>query len=162
MFRNAAVAAQQVVAATTASESTRAEAKCVAGLALAHMEPARDSRRMCDEGRSALQALKDAAAIAQANLLLAEILLASGTPREADNLIREALVGIDAAGNKEMGWRAWALAARASRQTGDPKRAAEAARNASSRLAELRSSWGTAIDRYLQRPDVRMLEKELK
>lgn len=160
MFREAAVAARQ--SETAASGATRAVAQCVAGLALARTGAGQEGRRMCEEGRAARQSLKDRAAMARVDLLLAEILVATGAPREAQDPIREALAAIDAAGDKEAGWRAWALAARAYRQGGDPGHAAEAARNASARLAELRSAWGAAIDRYLQRPDVRMLQKDLK
>ncbi len=162
MFRDAAAAARQGIAAAVAGGPARAEMRCIAGLALAHTGAGQDGRRMCEEGRSELRSVKDKAALARADMLLAEILVATGAPREAQDLIREHLDAIDAAGNKEAGWRAWALAARAYRQGGDSRHAAEAVRNASMRLAELRSAWGAAIDRYLLRPDVRLLQKDLK
>ena len=161
-FREAVVAAQQVIAATVANASTRAEAHCVAGLALARTGAGKQGKRLCEDGLSTLISLKNAAAIARSKLLIAEILVTNGEPREAQDPIREALQTIGAAHDKETEWRAWALGARAYRLAGDPGHAAEAARNASARLAELRSAWGAAIDQYLQRPDVRILQKDLK
>ena len=161
-FRDATGLARQLMVATSASPSTRAEAQCVAGLGLARTGAGQEGRRLCEQGRAALHGANDRPGLAEADLLMAEILLATGSAREAQDVIREAIGIIDAAGNMQTSWWAWALASRAHRLAGDQTQAAEAGRQASTRLAELRSAWGTAADRYLQRPDVRVVVKDLK
>jgi hypothetical protein len=88
--------------------------------------------------------------------------MAGGEPKAAEELIRQALETIDAAGRKEAGWRGWVLAALAHRRTGDAEHARVAIERGAARLAELRRLWtATDFDHYVQRPDISGLLKVL-
>src|ERR1019366_8494403 len=93
---------------------------CVAGLAKARAGSVPDGKRLCDEGISMASGLNDQAALADNRLALAEILVAGGPPKTAEEQARLALETLQPAGRNESVWRCWSILARAYRRDGGP------------------------------------------
>jgi tetratricopeptide (TPR) repeat protein len=162
LFPEAAALAQKVLYMESAAKPLQATAACVAGLAKARAGSVPDGKRLCDEGISMASGLNDQAALADNRLALAEILVAGGQPKPAEEQARRALETLQPAGRKESVWRCWSILARAWRRDGDPIHAGEAAASAAAGLAELRSLWGQAdFERYRQRRDIQGYLRDL-
>src|ERR1019366_8010372 len=127
LFPEAATLAQQVLRLDSAPKQIQAAAGCVAGLAKARAGLVRDGKRLCDEGISIASGLSDRGALLDNWLALAEILVADGQPKPAEEQARLALESLQQAGRKEAVWRCWSILARAYRRDGDMVHAGEAA-----------------------------------
>ena len=93
--------------------------------------------------------------ISKTQLALAEATLESNDAPGALTIALEAQAVFARLGQTDSEWRAWLVAARASRRAGDPTKATEYARRAADSLATLKQRWGTqAYEGYLNRPDV--------
>lgn len=101
--------------------------------------------------------------IASAQLALAEALLARG---DAVNALTSALQAQEAfarLGSRHSEWRAWLIAAQASRRQQDQKKVDEFAAHAAGLLTALESSLGAnEYHSYLSRPDVVQYRKQLE
>jgi len=161
-LREAVAQARRSYESTTTPAPNRAYSQCLAGLALARAGSAREGKQLCDEGLTALIALKEENSVADGRLAMAETLILAGEPQAAQEQIRLALQVIDAGGHRESGWRAWALAARACRWAGDRAQARDAAKKASAYLSDLQAAWKADFDRYIQRPDLQALQRDLQ
>jgi tetratricopeptide (TPR) repeat protein len=162
LFPEALALAQKVLRMGTATKQIQATAGCVAGLARARAGSVQDGKRLCDEGVSAASGLGDQAILSDTRLALAEILVAGGQPKAAEELARSVLDSLREAGRKESVWRCGAILARAYRRDGDPIHSQEAAGHAAAGLAELRSLWDAAdFERYRQRRDIQSYLKEV-
>lgn len=102
-YREAATKARQILDMPAANAPTRADAKCVVGLALARSGAARDGRLLCREAMADIAARGDKFALADARLDMSEILLAAGEPQAAQEQVRLALEVFEAAGHREAG-----------------------------------------------------------
>jgi hypothetical protein len=163
LFPEAAALAQRVLHMESATKQLQATVQCVAGLAKARAGSAHEGKRLCDDGISIASGLGDQVTLMDNRLALAEILVAGGQPKPAEEQARLALETLQPTGRKESVWRCWSILARAWRREGDPIHAGEAAASAAAALAELRSLWGAAdFERYRQRRDIQEYIKDLK
>ena len=161
LLPEAAALAQKVLRMESATRQIQAAAGCVAGLAKARAGLVRDGKRLCDEGISIASGLSDRGALLDNWLALAEILVADGQPKPAEEQARLALESLQQAGRKEAVWRCWSILARAYRRDGDMVHAREAAGHAAAGLLELRTLWGAQdFERYQQRRDIQGYLKE--
>ena len=163
LFPEAATLAQQVLRLDSAPKQIQAAAGCVAGLAKARAGLVRDGKRLCDEGISIASGLSDRGALLDNWLALAEILVADGQPKAAEEQAHLALESLEKAGRKESTWRCWSILARAYQRDGDAIHSKEAAGRAAAGLLELRTLWGAQdFERYRQRRDIQGYLKDSK
>ena len=100
--------------------------------------------------------------VANAQLALAEALLATGDAANALTSALEAQQTFARLGSRHSEWRAWLIAAQASRQQQDAAKVDEYAARASGLLTALEKTLGTGeYSSYLSRPDVQRYRKQL-
>lgn len=100
--------------------------------------------------------------ISNAQLALAEALLASGDVANASTLALQAQETFARRGSRHSEWRALFIAAQASRQQQDQKKVDEYAVHAAGLLTALERTWGASeFASYLSRPDVRRNRQQL-
>jgi hypothetical protein len=105
---------------------------------------------------------KDPWLISRTQLALSEVLLESGDAQGALTTARAVQSSFARAGQQASEWRAWLVAARASRQLGNEAEARESASRAARTLSDLEKKWGAEVyNSYLTRPDVQYLRKRL-
>ena len=98
----------------------------------------------------------------QAMLAQAEVALRSKNAELAAGLAQQAQQRFASSTQLESEWRAWLIAAQASRQLGDQTKAAEQVSQAKSVWTKLEQQWGSeAFKAYLNRPDIQIYLKEL-
>jgi len=100
--------------------------------------------------------------ISSAQLALAEALLAKGDGANALTYALQAQQTLARLGSRDSEWRAWLVAAQASRRQQDQKKVDEFAARAAGLLTALESSFGAnEYQSYLSRPDVVQSRKQL-
>ena len=100
--------------------------------------------------------------ISNSQLALAEVLLASGDAANALTSALQAQQAFARLGSRHSEWRAWLIAAQASRQQQDETRVDEYATRAAGLLTALEKALGTSeYSSYLSRPDVQRYRKQL-
>ena len=100
--------------------------------------------------------------VANAQLALAEALLASGDAANASTLALRAQETFARSGSRHSEWRAWLIAAQVSKLQRDQKKVDEYAARAAGLLAALEGTWGASdFASYLSRPDVRRNRNQL-
>jgi tetratricopeptide (TPR) repeat protein/predicted Ser/Thr protein kinase len=116
----------------------------------------------CEEALAAAKGVNDPALVSAAQLALAEALLRAGdAPRAASNAL-QAQEAFARAGRSESEWRAWLVAAGASRRAGDDEAALRYAERAAAALAALAEKWGAEVfASYQSRPDVQAWRRQL-
>ncbi|MBA3241634.1 MAG: tetratricopeptide repeat protein [Acidobacteria bacterium] len=138
------------------------EAKSVTGLAAALSGTGGRGKALCEEAAQKAEEGKNSSMIANAQLALAEVLLAEGNARGARAAALRARDLIARAGQVESEWRALALAGVASRRAGDAEGARAQLSGAAELLGRLEDVWGAGtMPAYFARPDVQPLRKEL-
>ncbi|HYY55738.1 MAG TPA: tetratricopeptide repeat protein, partial [Pyrinomonadaceae bacterium] len=138
------------------------QAKYTRGLSQAFSGATGEARRSCEEAVEMAKNAGDAALLSRALLALAEALLEDGDSQGALARALEAQERLARAGQLESEWRAWLLAARASRNKGDNLAARNQLERAANILSQLEQKWGQAVfSIYLTRPDIRSLHKQL-
>src|SRR5262249_43726806 len=101
--------------------------------------------------------------VASAQLALSEGLLASGDAANALAMALTAQQAFARLGSRHSEWRAWLIAAQASRRQSDTTKVEEYATHGAGLLKALEKTWGTdEYNSYLSRPDVRRDRKELE
>ena len=131
-------------------------ARCLAGLALARSGQVAAGRRLCETAVAALLSKGTRFAVADARLALAEIALAQGDTSAAEQALAPVIEWTDQVKDREAGWRAWALRARALQRQGKREEATAADQKAAQLRSEL--GWDEANFRaYLARPDIKLL-----
>jgi len=98
-----------------------------------------------------------------AKLALAEAYLSS----DKNKLVLEEILEVKnyfiSAGQKETGWRAWLVLAKAYQQKGDSQSAKESVAMALETLAELEKDWGAeSFKSYFNRPDIKIYSEQAK
>ncbi len=138
------------------------EAKSVLCLAAARSGSAAQGKADCEEAVRKARGTGDPWYVSNAELSLAEALLAAGdagAAREAAERVREAA---ERAGRTETLWRALAIAGTAGQRLGATEDARAELSRASELLTQLGREWGEeALSVYLTRPDLKPLRKEL-
>jgi serine/threonine protein kinase/lipopolysaccharide biosynthesis regulator YciM len=100
--------------------------------------------------------------ISSAQLALAEVLLAKGDAANALTYALQAQQTLARLGSRDSEWRAWLVAAQASRRQQDQKKVDECAARAAGLLTALESSFGAnEYQSYLSRPDVVQIRKQV-
>jgi serine/threonine protein kinase len=104
---------------------------------------------------------KDLRKINLAKLASAEAHLNAGNYREALEAALQAKDYFVNAGHLESGWRAWLIAAQASRQLNEQEKTVEYAAKALETLSNLQSNWGQEqFQIYLAKPDINLYFKQ--
>jgi serine/threonine protein kinase len=153
---------QQAFELVDAQNETGIEAKRVLGLALARSGSVREGRRACEEALELAQKSKNPWLISRAQLALAETMLLTNDPQGALASALEAAGSFERSGQQASAWRAWLVAARASRRLNDEVKARDYESRAAHTLSSLEQKWGAEVySRYLTRADVQYLRKQL-
>jgi len=151
-----------MTSATAQNKNTLAVAKALLGLAKALSGSPSSGKRLCEEAVESAVQTGDARLVSDVRLIAAEVLLESGdaaAARDAALLAQESFVKLH---KHESEWRAWLIAARASRRLGDNGTAAEQLANTDKLLAALRDQWGTEeYENYTSRADIAVYRRQL-
>ena len=139
-----------------------ASARRALGVARIRSGSMRLGRLLCEEAAEQAKRLCDPRLISETLLALAEAMLDSGdAPRGLENAVR-AQEQVAQFGQQDSEWRAWLIAAQASRLAEDRSEASQFASNAASKLSTIEQLWGTAAyTSYLTRPDVKQFRKQI-
>lgn len=131
------------------------------GLAEFHSGTSRAGLEKCQKAFDAATSAGAPRLISNAQLALAEALLASGDAANALTAALQAQQTFARLGSRHSEWRAWLIAAQASRQQQDTK-VDEYATRAAGLLTALEKALGpTEYSSYLSRPDVQRYRKQL-
>jgi serine/threonine protein kinase/Flp pilus assembly protein TadD len=163
-FQDASVKSREVLElAENEYEGIPVQAKATLGLALAFSGNPREGKQACEEAvGTATTRAGDAGLLSRVKLALAEVLLESKDASGALTNALEAQARFKSGGQLESEWRAWIVAARASRLKRDERSASEQFARANEVLSELRQKWGEeASSAYLARPDIQFSHKQL-
>ncbi|MDT4896017.1 MAG: eukaryotic-like serine/threonine-protein kinase [Acidobacteriota bacterium] len=138
------------------------EAKRIVGLSLAFNGQAHEGQRWCEEAVEMATHSKNPWMISKTQLALSEVMLQGNNPQGALATVLQAQSSFARTGQQASEWRAWLVAARASRLLNDQEKAREYAARATELLSGLQQKWGTEVyNSYLTRPDVQYLRKQL-
>lgn len=163
LFPEAKAKAEKVLALTgTQFPAMTIGAKSVLGLAQAYGGAAASGKQTVADAVEVAKRLNDPGQLAEAQFALAEALLLGRDSQTALTNALEAQKIFTRCGRQGSEWRAWLIAALASRSAGDGAKAREYALQASESLSKLEQRLGTAnFTSYLSRPDVQRLRKQL-
>ena len=151
-LRQASASANEVIKAGGPTSDASIQANYILGLA-----GARDGQKLCSESIEAASNAGDFGLHSRALLGCAEVALKGGDPKTALTLATQAQERFARGTQLESEWRAWAIAARASRDLGDNNTAQEQLRSAEATRARLEQQWGAEIFRkYAARPDIQV------
>lgn len=141
---------------------TASEAKRVIGLSQAFNGAKREAVASCQEAFEIAARSNDPWQVSRMQLALAEALLEEGEAQAALEKALQAQESFARYGQQESEWRAWLVAARASRSLSDENRTREYATRASGLLSNLEQKWGSDVyHSYLKRPDMQYANKQL-
>lgn len=162
-FPEAKVRSRQALdLAGTSLKLAAVEANYTLGLAQALSGAAREGRSKCEQAVEIATQSKDPAVLSEALLALAEARLLSGDAAGALTTALSSQEILGRLGKQDSEWIALAIAARASRSTGDTTKAQDFARRATDLLSGLPAKWGAEnYNAYLSRPDVQFVRKQL-
>jgi len=138
------------------------EAKLLSSLAQAYSGGAATAKKMMIDTVTQTRSLNAPAKLARAQLVLAETALQAGDAEAALANSQQAQEVFARGTQSESEWRAWIIAAAASKKSGDPIKAKTYATKASEIMATLQSRWGTvSYEAYSRRPDIQRLRQQL-
>jgi tetratricopeptide (TPR) repeat protein len=118
-------------------------------------------RALCEDAARLAEVGKEPTTVAHAQYTLALALLEEGDAVGARDAALRAQQIFTGQGRADSEWRAFAVAAKASRLAGDQNAARDYMTQASNTLARFQSSLGAEATTYLSRPDVQWLRGEL-
>jgi hypothetical protein len=162
-FPEARLKSQQAIElAGTQHQGIAIEAKYTLCLAQALSGDARSGVKSCEESVEMAKGAGDAGLLSRAMLALAESSLEAGDAQASLTNALQVQQSFNRAGQLESEWRAWMIAARASRLKRDERAASEQMAEAVNVLSQLRQKWGDeAFNGYLSRPDIQFSRKQL-
>lgn len=141
---------------------TLVQANYSMGLAQARSGASRDGRRLCETAFAAANRTGDPELISVATLALSEAMLETGELSQALETaldLKDKLVNL---GKQSSEWRAWLIAARASKLLGNVAASREYASRAAERLSSMKQRWtAEAYAGYLARPDIQRFHNQL-
>lgn len=138
------------------------QAKSTLGLALSFSNSTSEGKKICEEAVEMAKRAGDAALISRAKLALSEVELAGNDAEGALTNALEAQSRFQRAGQLESEWRAWVVAARASRLKHDERGASEQLGHAADVLSQFHQRLGDAFfSAYLARTDIQISHKQL-
>jgi serine/threonine protein kinase/tetratricopeptide (TPR) repeat protein len=136
--------------------------KYLLGLGRASSGARAEGQRLCEEAVAMANKANDPWYVSESLLALADVVLQNGN---AQNALTDALRAqeiFDRDGRWESEWRAWLIAAQATRRLGDATRSREYASRGADTISKLEQKWGNeSFKGYLKRPDVQRSRKEL-
>lgn len=139
------------------------DAKRVLGLAQVFSGAKGEGKLTCEEAVNLAAHANDPWLLSKARLALAEALFENGDARGAMTSALQAQESFAGSGQQASEWRAWLIAARASRRAGDEAKAGEYAAHAADALQNLQRKWGAeSYNSYLTRTDVQLYQKQLR
>jgi tetratricopeptide (TPR) repeat protein/predicted Ser/Thr protein kinase len=157
-FADAKLRSRRVLSTSPAPEDVTIDAEYTLGLAEAFSGAGADGERLCKEAVDAAGKIGDVALLSRAQLALAEVQLIGGNARSALATATEPQKRLALTGQQESQWRAWAIAARASRALHDETSARQQLTQATALLSRLEQSWRAEdFSHYTERPDIRVL-----
>ena len=122
-----------------------------------------EGKLLCREALEMAGRLGDPALVSSAQLALAQTEFELGEFSEALTAALTAQETFARLGQQESEWRAWALAGRAARKSGDEAKAREYVAHIPELLSSLQRKWGAeSYNSYLTRPDVQLLRRLLQ
>jgi len=132
------------------------QAKCTLGLARAISGSAQEGKALCEGAVGSARKMVSPRLLSTSLLALAEVMLiANDTSGALDNAVT-AQESFQRYGQQDSEWRAWLIAARASKLSGNDS-ALKYANKAASLLSSFSQNWSEDTQRlYLSRPDVRI------
>jgi serine/threonine protein kinase/Tfp pilus assembly protein PilF len=149
--------------AGTQYKVTAIQARYVLGLAQSRSGAARAGRQLCEAAVKMAAQTGDAQLVSVALLAHAEVMLGDGDMRGALRTALQAQQTFSRFGQKESEWRAWLIAARASKRLSQQAVMREYASNASAHLTSLEQEWGAESYRgYRSRKDIQSSLKQLE
>jgi tetratricopeptide (TPR) repeat protein len=162
-FRSAIALGRKAIAMVERrSDHTAIDALLILGLAQAYSGMARAGVKSCEDAVAASEQAKDQWRLSASMLVLGETLLLNGDAEGALQNAMRAREGFERRGQRDSLWRAWLLAARASRHLKDEAKAQEYATRAADLFSSLSQFWGKdAYEGYLTRPDIRQERQQL-
>jgi tetratricopeptide (TPR) repeat protein len=161
-FSEARARGKQALDLAGSQQDVSVEAKYVLGLASIFSGAKPEGKRLCEEAVDAAAQASDPHLLSGAQLALAQALLETNDAGRALETALQAQANFARAGQQDSEWRALLIAASASRGAGDQIKAQEYGTRAAGVLLALQQGWGDATyDKYIQRPDVRYLRKQL-
>lgn len=132
------------------------------GLAQLRSGTLRAGLAACQKALDLATSVGDPRLVSNAQVALAEALLASGEAANAATIALQAQETLARLGSRPSEWRAWLLAAQASKRQSDQKKVDEYSAHAAGLLTALERTWGANdFASYISRPDVRRYRKEL-
>jgi serine/threonine protein kinase/Flp pilus assembly protein TadD len=138
------------------------EATFTLGLAQTLSGATRLGQLKCQEAVEMARQSGDPALLSEALLALAEAQIQAGDSQGALKSSIESQQLFAHSGNQDAEWRAWLVAARASRSAGDIQQSQVYAARVESLLSGLQQKWGgDNYNTYLSRPDVQFSRKQL-
>lgn len=163
-FSEAAAESRQAaaLAGATQDKSFNAQVSYTAGLAQLNSGTS-SAIASCQKAFDIATSAGDPRLISNAQLALAETLLASGDATGALTFALQAQETLARLGRRHSEWRAWLIAARASQRQRDAAKAQEQAARAAELLAAMEKALGVDdYKRYLSRPDVQSFRKQIE
>jgi serine/threonine protein kinase/tetratricopeptide (TPR) repeat protein len=161
-FKEAIAKGKQALALAASQPNIATEAKYTLGLAMALSGAKAEGKQLCEESLDAASRAGDPHLLSGAQLALAQALLESNEGGRALDVALQAQGSFSNTGQQDSEWRSLLAAALASRSAGDNLKAHEYAGRASAVLLAIQQQWGdAAYDKYLKRPDVEYLRKQL-
>jgi tetratricopeptide (TPR) repeat protein len=161
-FQEARARGKQALDLAGSQQVVHVEAKYTLGLLTALSGAKPEGKLLCEEAVDAATRANDPRLLSGAQLALAQVLLETGETQSALDLALRAQSSFARAGQQDSEWRAWLVAATASRSAGDRAKAQEYGQRAAAVLLDIKQKWGDeAFNNYLKRPDVQYLRKQL-
>ncbi len=162
-FAEAQAKSQQTVAvAGTQVKDAAIAGTFTFGLAQGLSGASRQGLLKCQEAVEMARQSGDPSLLSEALLSLAEVMAQSGDAAGALKNSLESQEVFAHSGKQDYEWRAWLIAASASKSAGDSQKAHEYASRAETLLSGLQQKWGSDnYNTYLNRPDVQFSRKQL-
>lgn len=151
-----------LVKAGSDSPSLTWDAKLLSNLAQAYSGNASAAKQLMIDVVAQTRSLNAPVKLARAQLVLAETALLAGDAESALSNSQQAQEIFARGTQSESEWRAWLIAAAASKKIGDSVKAKTYAAKAAEILSTIQSRWGTvSYEAYTRRPDIQRLHQQL-
>lgn len=153
--RQATVSGNEALKTGGPNSNVGIQAQYILGIAKAASGAPADGQRLCNDSIKAAANSGDFGLHSRALLACAEVALKGNDPKTALSLATQAQERFVRGDQLELEWRAWAIAARASENSGDSSKAQEQKSQAEVARLKLEQQWGPdAFKKYAAKPDI--------
>lgn len=161
-LRSAEATTEALKALKSEDRGVAIESHCTLAIAATFGNRAKEALKEADEAVQLAETLKSDRYLAEALFASALARLENGHAHAATDLAIRAQSLFARAGQTESEWKAWLVAARASKAEGDREKSKEYSSKASDTLAQLAKTWPASdYVAYLARPDIQRWRKQL-